>query len=278
MRASRIDGDMLSRVVDYRQFILTVLGQGESGIARGRLAALARRSGLSRSFITEILKKRKRLTSDSVTRLANGLKLNSNERKFFEALVAIEVPNSSLRLSKSKSDLIEEIESHRSKIRQKSKSNRFKKKISRNLLSLDLFLVYAALGSIETGASFSEIVRKTKLGRLQVQKVLTLLTNDDWIKFEHERYYASERAIDLEDLGINEGFLHAFSMASAELSRSAPEIAKDRSNLIFFTAIPLNENRLSEFRLRMQAAVLDVIDEFQDDAGSVVKKITLGVN
>lgn len=287
MRNKPIDGDALSRVADYRQFIITVLSQGQAEPARGRLAQLARKSGLSRSFLTEVLKKQKRLTNDSVDRLADGLKLNATERKFFAALVAMDQATDQAakfptkgrsRLVKSKQDLSLHLEKQRTKIQQKAKSSRYRRKVTKDLMSLDFFMVYAALGTIENGASLAEILRKTKLSRSAIEKVLALLLADEWIKAENDRFYASERAIDLDDLGLNDGFLKAFSRASADLSKSAPQVAKDKENLVFFTAVPLSAERISEFRLRLQAAVLDVIDEFQDDAGTVVKKITLGVN
>jgi transcriptional regulator with XRE-family HTH domain len=279
MRNKSIDSDALSRVVDYRQFIMTVLRQGAIEPARGRLAALARNSGLSRSFLTEVLNKKKRLTADSVDRIANGLKLNSAERKLFEALVAIELPEKSrLRSRKNRQEHAERLEKQRKKVQQKSRSLRFKTKVSKDSLSLDFFMVYAALGTIENGATIAEIQKKTKLTHSIVEKILNAMAAEEWIKTENGRFYASERAIDLNDLGLNNRFLNAFSRASAELSRSAPEIAKNNENLVFFTAIPLSVDRVSAFRLRLQAAVLEVIDEFQDDTGSVVKKITLGVN
>lgn len=279
MRSRAWNRQEAADAADCRQFLSVVLRNGEDVPRRGRISDLARKSGLSRSFLTEVLQKKKRLTVRSVAGIANGLGLNANERKFFELLVAVE--SEEVRLvhgALTQSELKLQLEKLRSRILQKSKPNRFKDKLKKNLLSLDFFMVYAALGTLEGGSTVESIVKKTKLSRPVIERILNSMVTEEWAKQVDGRYFAAERVVDLDGLGENNGFLQAFSQAAAELSRRAPEYAADSGSFVFFTAIPTSQSRVQLMKQRLQSAILEVLDEFQEDDGSVIKKVTFGMH
>lgn len=271
----------------YREFLSLLLRGGFEKIPRGRLSEMSFRAGFSsRSFVTEVLQGKKRLTSSSLAKIASALQIKGDSRAYFEALVAAEEKcvHSDMQVRErkilSEADLNSRIEKLRIRILQKSKAG-YKQFIDSDhsgVKSLQIFCVYAALGDVKVGASLEEILSKTCIDPASAKQVLRILADAGFIRAEAKRFFATDRAFDFQNLGENVSFVSAFVQSAQELAKEGARLAREKESLVFLTAIPVNRFRLDEFKNKLRSTVLDVLDEFQDEEGTAVKKIVLAMH
>lgn len=259
--------------LNYRQFLLEVLNSKET---RGGLAHLARRSGLSRSFLSELVQGKKALSLRSFIKLSYGLGFHGDLKTFFTLLVSQEIEEVRKTLPTGVKTM-NRLEQLRQRLLQKAEGKSQVGFQGGPALSLDVFCIYAALGPLDSGATLAQIVDRTHFERAQVLRVLKLLCESKVVSKSGEHYVATERTLDLQELGENLGFIQAFSESTLELGKKAQQIAKSPKNLIFFSAVSIDPLKVTEVKDRLRSAILDVLDEFQDDEGLAVKKITLAM-
>ncbi len=263
---------------NYTSFLLSILRAGQKTPPRGSIADLARRSGLSRSFLTEIFSGKKNLTPTTLAKISSGLRLQGDAKRLFEVLSALSSREvRSAFPGDSDEALHVRLEQLRQRLRRQMSSTTRLKPRSGAPLSSEIFVVYAALGALDRGVSSLDIVAKTGLPKKVVLQVLADMEHAGWVARSDGKYFAIEKSIDLSDLGSDLGFVRAFSEASAQLAKGTKEISEDPNNLIFFSGMPVNPKRLSEMKAKLRSMLLEVMDEFQDDDGSQIKKITLGM-
>lgn len=270
---------IINSTKDYRQFLVTVLSPPEKNPRRGRLSEAARRAGLSRSFLSEVLSGKKSLTPSSFLKLQNSLRLPTELKKFFALLVAVEhdslLPLLSLSTSAQAASQLREL---RERLNRKTQGQRsLCPTPQRKVFSVDLFCVFAALGSLSSGETLEGIMHKTNLGRAAVLRALERMQDAGWVNKREERFYASERAFDFEALGPDLSFVQTFAESCALLSRSAQKFSADQDQLLFFSAFSLPSHRVREFRDEARALLLELLDKYQDDNGNAIKRVTLGI-
>ncbi len=282
---SPVIGAEALKASNYREFLLAVLRAGQLNIPRGSLSALARRSGLSKSFLTEVLRSKKGLSSRSLAKLSACFRLQGDHKRYFETLVARDERELREQVGLiSDEDVAERLQYLRTRLLQKHdlglQQSRWRRRSAKSFLSQDVFYVYAALGSTQKGTTMLEVSRKTNLDPVVVMRVLETLLAADWVRRQDDTYFASERAFDLQEIGEDIGFVQAFIESTKELSRKAEQLASAPDSLIFLSVVPVPENRLAEFKSRLRSMVLDVLDEFQDDStdSTQLKKVVLGMH
>ncbi len=278
MSKFKINRDAL-KASSYRDFLLNILRCGEATLPRGHLSLFARNTKMPRSFFTELFKGKKRLSSRALSKVINSLKISGEEARYLTLLAAAEEPKiRELHFRISESEIIEKVDILRQRLLQKKKFDpKFKPNSEKKILSYDLISTYAALGSIENGANFSEILFRSKLAPSILQNTLSTLVEAKWAEKTSDRYYASARALDFTDIGNDIGFRYAFTEACKQMIKKIDFIATQETSLVFFTAMPINPNRQLELKEKIRTAVLDILDEYQDDDGLMVKKIMVGV-
>ena len=107
----------LTRAQTYREFLDLLLKGGHDAIPRGRLALIARRAEISRSFFSEILKGQKSLTTRTFLKLCAALSLSKEDMQFFALLAAIECDDvRELHLRLAKSEVRHRLEEVRAKL------------------------------------------------------------------------------------------------------------------------------------------------------------------
>lgn len=267
----------LLEVNNYREFIIKILCNGQESIPRGALAKLARKAEFSRSFLSEVLSGKKKLTLSSFKKISSALKLSNDLIQFFGFLVAEESEDfcriyfnlSQEKVTLKKQYLLKRISQKNLFIEQSQNAK------TSELLSYDIFCVYAALGTVSIGSDFSEIIKKTNLDPVRIQRSLEKMLELNWVKKINQTYFATERTLDFQQAGNDLGFLKAISESTTEISKNINKISENKDNLLFFSALPIHKDRIQEFNSRLRTCLLEIMDEFQDDNGQIIKKINL---
>jgi hypothetical protein len=212
-------------------------------------------------------------------KLQSALRLPAELKKYFALLVAAEheslLPLLSLRSRAQAQSQLEEL-----RARQNGKAlaqNNLCPSPTSKVFSVELFCVFAALGSLSSGETLDGIMRKTNLSRVVVLRALERMLEAKWISQQDDRYFATERAFDFESLGPNLSFVQTFAESCAQLSRSAQKLSTNQDHLLFFSAFSLPSHRAREFRDEARSLLLDLLDKYQDDNGNSVKQVTLGI-
>ena len=240
---------------------------------------LSRRCGFaSRSYIKEVLDKRKSLTAHSVGKIKKGLKLSGLLGNFFELLVSIEEPEANVG-GFSNEVLRERIEKLRLRLKKNATVAEFlTSKEVRNSIFLIRHVseVYASLGSVEMGASLDEIRSRCGLSVSQIEPILLHFLRLGVIEISGSRYYVKNPDIDIYDLDENINFQKAYLQSLASLVERAEKGLKSPQELFLHTAFSVQEIRLPILKKKLQQTIEDFMNEEQDDLGEKVVKMNLG--
>ncbi len=237
------------------------------------------RSGFaSKSFAADILAGRKKITPLSVYKIVLGLSLNRLWADYFRALVAMEEP----RFWNEKmvaSDYKKKCEQIR--VRLLKKGTMVRAGPSQQIKELEILalphfpVVFAALGSLEKGASFEEIVNRTQLKPIQISEVLKSLIDLKWVQYDlpKERYLARPSFLEFAQLGSNQNFEKAY-LRSLELTRSRFVKFSAKSEQTFLTqTFAINKNRVPDLNSRLKELILEFCDFAEENEGDTISEL-----
>lgn len=233
-------------------------------------ADISRRAGFSsRSFISEYLSGKKKLSKESVRALSSALKLPKEYKQFFQYLVAIDQPD--LKLF-SKPITIKELDRCKRKIQQLATLDDSTAGVNAVIAKKNCFLVFAALGTEDDGASLADILQKVRLSETEVRTSLKFLEEGGLTILKNNRFYPKSAAFDLLNFTSPELSFLVKDLA-LEIKAESEAIVNNKQNLLVYSAFSLNRSNLGKFRERLREAAYDIMDEFQDDAGDCVHQV-----
>lgn len=263
---------------NYRIFLRTYLDE-MGPLKKINYSELSRRSGFtSRSFIKEVIDGKKALTAQSVGKIKKGLKLSGLLGNFFELLVAIEEPEANVGAI-SEEILLERLDKLRQRLRKQASrtGQAIPKEVKENIfLNRHVSEVYASLGTIENGASLTEIQSRCGLALNQIEPVLLHLLRFGVIAVLDARYHVKNPDLDILNLDENVNFQNTYLQGLVRLKERAEKGLKSPSELFLHTAFSVQEDRLPLLKHKLQKALIDFMDEEQDDMGNKVVKMSLG--
>lgn len=237
------------------------------------LADFSRRAGFaSRSYLSELLTGKKGLSRDALVRIRSALKLP----KPFLTMLEIHAfqEHSDWRpanwSAKTTADRLEQTVSQLKALPFKAPSPKMDASYVRNAI---LYRVYAGLGSLEAGASLAEIVGRTGLSPATVQSCLNKMTAFQIVSERSGRFFVQSSQLDLFGLDSRDGLSELVSEVCRDVRSDRDKIIDDAANTIFYTAFSTDEARLPALKKRLNAAIFEVLDEFQVDDGDCVRQM-----
>jgi hypothetical protein len=191
--------------------------------------------------------------------------------KLFELLAIQSNPSIDLRMDQKQ--LNQKLLSLRAEL--KKSDNLTQRGIEPDLNRPELFQVYAALGSVNTGASIEEIGFRTGLPSRIVKMALTIMINQGFVEIKKKRFFAVASKAENFSSKDPEAVSEMIKKVCASLQKNRSAIVKDKINLNVYSAFSIRREQMSKFKQALQKAVFDVLDEFQDDDGDCVEQIFL---
>jgi uncharacterized protein (TIGR02147 family) len=266
---------------DYRQFLSSRVQKQESD--RGKKAnfsLLTRKAGFtSRSYIKEVLEGKKNITQASLPKFIRAFDLKGSEARFFECLVALDNPEIDIGL-KNPQDVHREFERVNEKLKRRSLQP--SESVQKNLSSPWAFKirhvgeVYAALGTLEDGASLDEIQRRTELSPGKCQHVLNFLIENKAIVSKGNRFFVNNLALDIFGLGKDSHFRAQYLEAVSHLHKKGFENFDSREQFFFHSNFSVSRSQMPKLKEKLKELILEFIDESQADSGDKIAKLTLG--
>lgn len=260
----------LQQSPDYRNFLKIYLR--EKGL---NISDFARATGFSRSYPSDVLAKKRRLTSKSATKFEKALKLPSLGRKLFCLLVAAEESDVFPEIDRLK------LQKNIFELRQKSwMTDRHKMKES-DSAAIEILLsdsrvmaIYAAAGEPEIGASLEEIQKRTRLFGQELNRNLVKLEEIGFLHFKQDRYFPKDLHLFLETTDQSRLLKSVFQKACRMASESVQN-PESKHEMFFCSSFCIQEEALPELKAALRELVLKYIDDsIRPDGDRVVRFVT----
>lgn len=241
-------------------------------------AEFSRRAGFSsRSYIRDILLGKKRVNLSNFEKITVGLKLNSQQRDFFRALVALEEPGFRIRTTLAPEEILAK---QISKIRKSHQLKRFSKDkldVKSLLDSAEVALVFASTGTELLGASHDEIVGRCRLGQTQVKNALQALIRSDLVSVRDGRFFPCSAHVAVERLGGDDFFRQDFLRTVASLKRKFESQPNQKTSLFLASTFCVRESQLPALKESLSQALLQFISAAEDSQGDTVVELVVGL-
>lgn len=259
-------------------FLEAVVSALEERHGRGVKSNISRKAGFSsRSYLTEIVAGKKGFSRDSLSRLKGALPLDKSWLRLFEYLAWLEDPK--LRPpTLSVGELRQEIKNLRITLERQMSQKPGYKVAEPNIRRPQVFQVYAALGDEKTGATLDEIEKRTGLRHHSICVALRQLVVSGAVLQNGDRYFAV--AMKADALGVKEPEVLAdlIHIICTDLQKRRVHIAKVPTNLTIYSAFSVRREQIPLLKDRLEAAIFEVLDEFQVDAGNQVQQVFLSMH
>src|SRR3989338_4961634 len=261
--------DSVERIVaatNYRCFIKTLIEE-KSKQKRFGYADIARIGGFSaRSFPRDVTTGSKRISLQSLPKMIRGLGLKSDLAEYFRILVEIEEHNC------------------RNKILDESKLIQIKSNLTKRILRKRKYyvgdsdkaftissipIVYAALGSSETGANIKEICGKTRLEQADVVNTLDMMVQKGLIQNKGKYFIAIENHASFDGLK-SEIFKKHFIKTAQDSITMANKNLSSSEKLFLSSAFSVREKDLISLKEDLRSLLLRYIDTSENCNGDRV--------
>ncbi|KYG60959.1 hypothetical protein AZI86_18755 [Bdellovibrio bacteriovorus] len=266
-----MDVEKLLNETDPRSFLRSALKIQKSGAKPISVAEFSRHCGFSsRSFLSEYLSGKKKLSKESLRSIRHALNIPKMAQEYFALLVGQEQPELS-PLSQDK--IAVEILRLRKSFKTGNRTPRTLGPLLGKVVSKKkCFLVYASLGDQEQGASLEDILKRSKLSKVEALRNIEILETSGLVTEKKGRYFANETAVDMlnftgKELGTLVGEL------GREIATSPAEFTDNPNNLVLYSVFSVETRQLAAFKERLRDAVYKVMDEFQSENGNSTQQV-----
>lgn len=277
-RRSSPDLKKLLAAADYRGFLNALIADAGKDI---NFSDLSRRAGFSsRSYIKEVIAGKKRLTATSMAKFKKAFHLSGPLATYFGTLVELEEPDVNVE-ALPREVLLAKLEKIRLRLtRQKNTGHANKKTLKTDEIFKNRYvpLVFASLGSLEGGASLTEIQSRCGLNLDIINSILLHFTQQGLIESKEERYFVKDSELDLFGLGNDINFLNVYIEAISSLRQRAQKGINSKSELFMHSAFTVKAERLPEIKTKLKTILLEFLDEEQIDDGDKIAQLTLGLH
>lgn len=235
----------------------------------------AKRSGYStKSYISEVISGKKKLSLSSVDKFSKGLALNLTWKDYLETLVRIDLSVSTL----DRKHLIQKLDKLKNKLNLKNKSRNISESLSQTqkLLLSPLFPeVYASLGDSIHGSDLTTIEKRTKLEKPEIKNILIELVNAQIVRTEGDRYIVNTDAIDFSFIDTPEYFKADF-FRSLDKARNRFINQSNSNNSLFMTqTFSVQSNDLPELRKKLESVIFEFSQNSENSNGDTVADINI---
>lgn len=261
---------------DFRQFLLCFFQKDHERrapkpLSYQRFADLA--GFASKSFMADVIAGRKQLTQSSFERTVLALKLNRTWREYLFYLIARD--NAAFRLNFSS----EEIEAKITELNRSLKAKRIIRHSSGDNSLVKAYLrpdfpeVYAALGTIDRGASFAEIQQRANIQETSLSPILEELVKVGLADMREGRYHPVASALAADELQGAMIFHEDFMRSLSKARRRFPEQAQTTSSLFITQTFSVSSAQLPEFKRELSRLITEFSDRIEEAEGDAVAEI-----
>lgn len=236
-------------------------------------SAFSKKAGFSsRSFLSEYLSGKKKLSFDSFQKIKSALWLGREYKEYFSLLVQLEQPELFNSVKIETSDL----NRFAQKLEQKNEALTKIGKTSRFIGTPDVFRVFASLGCEQLGSSYAEINERAKLSSVRLKLAIDIMMREGLIKLREGRFFPVTSQIDILHLKDKELVSLTKSVCS-EISNDAEHMINENGSLLFYSCVSIDAIRSREFKEKIREALYQVFDIYQDDKGTEVRQVFVSV-
>jgi uncharacterized protein (TIGR02147 family) len=219
------------------------------------------KAGLSsRSFPGDVIRGKKNITLRSIPKVMHALGLTGVLSKYFTLLVELEHP--SLRVT-AKTDQALQKELLNLRVKFKNKVQRPKAQIEGEMFNqFHRSLVYAALGTPELGATFKEVLQKTKLESKICKRELETLVRIGAADFQRSgdrKYRATQSHLVFADMQGHHNFQKHILSALQEAQKHAYNGIKRETELFFHSVLSINQRDSEKLKLALREILTDFV-------------------
>lgn len=266
----------LTKAKNYREFLRIIFTEKTSNLSRKKFsyAEFSRRSGFkSRAFARDLILGKKKITNKNVEQVIAGLGLTTTLSDYFKALIAVEEKSFQIK----KINYLENLANKRQKLLKSSQTKMLKQNDvnAADLLSDNAPLVYAALGSLEHGASLDEILIRTKLSQDEVHKALQQLIRANVATADQGRFLPVAPHIAIEKLGGDIFFKRDFERLIRKTQKNFDLKWKDPQSLYLASTFCVNKSEMSALKKRLNETIMDFINACEKPEGDQVVELVV---
>jgi hypothetical protein len=262
--------------LSFREYLKKSLELHYKDKGKINISSFSRRAGFSsRSFLSDLLSGKKRLSRESLVKITSTLNVPRSHANLLEVLAYLE--NEDIR---PKELSLEQLEKNLTRLLRdvRSQSSSKMSELSQNSLFLkpELHIVYASLGSVDKGSTLQDIQKRSKLDTEAIQLILDLLLEKKTISQVNNRYFVEKAISDV--LGFkDQAMLTQFTINYLSYVKNVTYSKKMNQDLFYYAAFTVNKSSITKIKKRIQQAVLSILDEYQDDDADQVEQIYINM-
>jgi hypothetical protein len=237
-------------------------------------SAFAKKAGFSsRSFLSEYLSGKKKLSKDSFLKIRSTLLLPKEHKQYFSLLVQLDQPE----IFSNKVISPAALEEFRNQCKLRAACLDKVKNPGAIVATPELFRVFASLGSERFGASYMQVISRSKLHESHVKTCLDFFLNEGLVEVRDGRFYVITSKVDFLNFKGQE-LVKLSRQVCERISKCAKGIVEERGGLLFYGCISVQTARSRELKERLREAVYQVLDEYQDDEGDEVRQVFMSLS
>lgn len=233
----------------------------------------------SKSFLSDIIAGRKKITPGAFEKVAVGLKLSKVWTHHLRLLVCLEEESFRTRNLEAE-DLLLQLQKSRNLINKSLLS----KTVSERSPVLDLFIkndiaeIFAALGTMEVGATLSSIAQRVNLKVTEVKPILESLIETGIVSHDttSDHYKPSALAFDAISLKDHETFQADVFRALEKVKKRFRTQSNSEKSLFMVQTFSLESNKLPEFKRKLAELIEDFAIAAEDPEGDTIGEILIG--
>jgi uncharacterized protein (TIGR02147 family) len=255
---------------DYRSFAKLWIEERRKEKKIG-YSDIARLGGFSaRSFPRDVINGSKRLTLASIPKFAKGLQLKGELSDFFRTLVEIEHEDCRTKIS----DFVK-LQDLKLRLKERilAKHGKTDSNTDEAFKVSSLPEVYAALGSVERGASISEILARTSLSAFEIEAALDQMVASGIAQKKKARYFPRQTHLSFEGLKQSEIFKKHFIWGSERSARMVKTGLSSDSKLFLSSAFSVNQGEIPKLKEELRALLMKFVDTAETTDGNKVVNI-----
>lgn len=260
---------------DYRAFIavaLEVHARGASGMSYAKLARLI--GVKARSYPRDIVTGAKRMRPTLLPKFTKALGLTADWAAYFTDLVE-EAEESCRSSGRSPEQIALSRARIRSRLRQQAGAAL---RLEPAFAIADLPIVYAALGTAQTGATLTEIERRTGLGDERLLPVLEKMLELGIAARAGRRYLPKKMHFSTTDLKGSDVFKSYFLKKTEEVLFEARRRMNSDEKLFFSSAFSVTVSQLPELKAELRDLLLRYVDAAEKPTGDRVVSLVCALH
>jgi hypothetical protein len=254
-------------------FVICLEKQAKTQKTSVNFAEFARRAGFSaRSFPRDVALGRRKITRNTVPQFVRGLGLYGEWADLFALMVDRDL------LEKSKNLSLEKSIHHRLKHLQQQltlkKPERFKGQIP--MLSY-WAEVYAALGSVESGATLDDVAMRTHLPVSRIKTILDKMIGQSMARHDQQRYFPISFHLAFLGKDQRDSAQQYYLDSLKSLQIRAKERFRDSSQTLYRSiVVSVDRERIPELRNRLDELLNEFTAYAESPEGNRISRFVVG--